>query len=285
MIKFPSIASIFTKAFFTLLPIVTPFVAKAQVAMPYVPPEWHSEKRWLRGNSISFCVWSVSPTAEIDRAVARAIGDSLLLKTEIYDFTRETSMDGEELWETVFAQLAEKCDAVMGFTMTTTLQIGWLMPSRPYYEAPFILVAREGKELSLTDFPAGALVASPQSTEMDQAFSEWLRLQPARRFVRLPFPSNAPVLEFLAQDRVQAAFIWAPLYEKQKAALGGDAHFAQIDPQPLAMPSIPIGMMMREYNSFLRDQIDQAIQNLTTQGRLQETITNTTPPLYGSSSP
>ena len=47
--------------------------ALAQVGMPYVPPELHSERRLLHGNTLSFCVWAVSPTVEVDKAVATAI--------------------------------------------------------------------------------------------------------------------------------------------------------------------------------------------------------------------
>lgn len=244
----------------------------AQVGLPYVPPELHSERRFTRGDVLSFCVWSVSPTVEVDRAVAGAIGDALMLRTEIYEFRSTVVQSGDDLWENVFIQLAEKCDAVMGFTMTTTLNIEWLIPSRPYYEAPYVLVVREGTYGRLEDIPGGMTVGTTQMTAIDDAMYTYDQARPeAERWVRLPFPSSAPILDYLRDGRIEGAIMWEPMYQRMRGA-HEDAAFTFADLDPLRAPPVPIGMMLREHSTFLRTQIDEAIALLAANGRLQEVI-------------
>ncbi len=255
---------------------LTALPAFAQVGLPYVPPELHSERRLLRGNTLSVCVWSVSPTVEVDKAVAQAIGETLLISTEIHEYTNMNVHSGDDLWESVYIQLAEQCDAIMGFTMTTQLNIEWLIPSRPYYEAPYVLVVREGEYARLGDIPAGKTVGTTQLTAVDEAMHAYQEARPAsERWVRIPFPSNAPILDYLRDGRIEGALMWEPMFARMKSAYAeDDVRFAFADLDPLRAASVPIGMMLREHNAFLRTQIDQAIGSMVSSGRLQEVISS-----------
>jgi ABC-type amino acid transport substrate-binding protein len=161
----------------------------------------------------------------------------------------------------------------MGFTMTTQLNIEWLIPSRPYYEAPYVLVVKDGRYARLGDIPAGMTVGTTQMTAVDEAMHTYQQARPeAERWVRIPFPSNAPILDYLGDGRIEGALMWEPMFARMRQAYADDAGFGLADLDPLRADPVPIGMMLREHNTFLRAQIDQVIGMLADSGRLQEVI-------------
>lgn len=245
----------------------------AQVAKPYVPPEIFEERRWLRGSQITFCLWEVSPTIEIDRRVGEEIGNALLLDVKFYEFKNTLLSREDDFWEAVLVQLGQHCDAIMGFSLGHQISADWLIPSRAYYEAPYVLAVKNPEYKKLGDIPPGRPVGSMLFSPVDDAFVEYLALLPKeKRWNRFPMASYAPIADYVRDGRVDGALIWAPLLFRQT---GGDPegqgiHVASID--PLRSDTTPIGMMMREYNVFLRDQLDQAIQSLTEDGIIDEIL-------------
>ena len=247
--------------------------AAAQVSLPSVPGEFYHERRWIQGDKVTFCIWQVSPTMEIDRMIGEELARTLLLDVEFHEYTRTIPLTTDEFWETVFLQLAETCDAVMGFTMTTELAADWLVPTRPYYRAPFMLAVTDPAYASLGDIPHGMPVGLPLYTEADARFTEYQALQPQdRRWLRYPMTSGAQLLQFLQTGRIEGAVLWAPtvtqLVGEDPEAAG--IHLVPLDPVPT--PSTPIGMMLREYNVFLRNEFDQAIAALIADGVIDDLL-------------
>jgi hypothetical protein len=245
----------------------------AQVAMPYVPPEIYQERRWVRGNELTFCVWDVSPTAEIDRRIAEEIGNALLLEVKIYEHKSMISAQENDFWEAMLIQLGQHCDAVMGLTLGQQIAADWLIPSRPYYEAPYVLAVTNPDYQALNDIPSGQPIASTMFSAVDDGFIEYLSLLPAEeRWVRYPMPSHSPIVDFLTGGRVEGALIWAPLLQKQAGGDPDALNIRQLPIDPVRATPTPIGFMMREYNVFLRDQLDQAIRSLSEDGVIDDIL-------------
>jgi len=247
--------------------------AWAQVAKPYVPPETFQERRWIRGSEITFCIWSISPTIEIDRRIGQEIGNALLLDVKFYEFTNTLASREDDFWEAVLVQLGERCDAIMGFTLGQQISADWLIPTRAYYDAPYVLAVSKPEYKKLGDIPAGRPIGSMMFSPVDHAFMEYVALLPKeQRWVRFPMPSYAPIVDYVKDGRVDGALIWAPLLYRQADGdpAGQGIHVASLD--PIRSDTTPIGMMVREYNVFLRDQLDQAIHSLNEDGIIDEVL-------------
>lgn len=247
--------------------------ALAQVAMPYVPPEIYQERRWIRGSELTFCLWEVSPTIEIDRRIGQEIGNALLLNVKFYEYTNTVAHREDDFWEAVLIQLGQHCDAVMGFTLGEQISADWLIPSRAYYQAPYVLAVANPEYDSLGEIPAGLPVGSMMSSAVDQAFMEYLGLLPnEQRWIRFPVPSYVPVVNYLKDGRIEGALIWAPLIHSQTEGDPEAQGIRLVPIDPIRADPTPIGMMMREYNVFLRDQLDQAIRSLAEDGIIDEIL-------------
>jgi len=225
--------------------------ALAQFAMPYIPPERYQERRWLEGDKITLCSWSISPTHEIDRRVAEEIGNALLLEVDFHEFTNEFPQADEKFWEKILIQLSETCDAVMGFALVTAIVPDWLTPTRSYYDGPFALAVTNPSYDRLGDVPPGSRIGSVLYSTADLRLIEYQALQPeARRWTRLPFTDTGQML------------VWVPSLVRLAEAEGVRA----VPLDPVAAPATPIGMVLLNHNLFLRGQLDLAITALIEDG-------------------
>ncbi|MBM9595949.1 substrate-binding periplasmic protein [Roseitranquillus sediminis] len=249
---------------------------RAQVGLPYVPPEWHQEQRWLEGSKVTFCLWSVSPTMEIDRRIGEAIGEALLLEADFQVYENRVPLLGEQFWEEVWIQLAERCDAIAGFVMSADLDVDWLIPTRPYYEAPYVFAVRDDGISRLGDVPADGKVGSMIYTPADTNLISYMELQPEdRRWTRYPFTSGEQALDFLQSDRVAGSIFWAPTLRQVTGGDPGEMGIRQVPLDPVSPTSTPIGMMLREHNVFLRNEIDRAIGALIEDGVIEDILEET----------
>ena len=235
----------------------------AQYAMPYVPPERYQERRWLEGDKVTFCIWSVSPTREIDRRVGEEIGGILLLEVEFYEFTNELPQADERFWEQILIQLSETCDAVMGFALVTAIVPDWLTPTRSYYDGPFVLAVTNPAYGKLGDVPPGSRIGSLLYSTADLRLIEYGAVQPeAQRWKRLPFTDTARMLDLLRQGTIEGALVWAP----SLGQLADTKGIRAVPLDPVAAPATPVGMVLLSHNLFLRGQLDLAITALIEDG-------------------
>lgn len=233
---------------------------------PYVPPELYQEQRRLQEDRITFCIWEVNPTADLDRMVAQEIAAALLVEAEFYVFDQRAPLT-ETFWETVFIHLAERCDVLSGFKIVPEGYPEWLIPSRPYYEAPYVLAVTNEEWSSLADIPPDRVVGSQILTLADYNFQDYLRsIAEDRRWRRFPYTSGEVQLTHLEQGTIAGALIWAPTLHE---LTGGDPatrgiHLASLNPLP--EQTTLVGLILREYNSLLRAQLDDAIAALIQDG-------------------
>jgi hypothetical protein len=257
---------------FAMAPVLPPPPASAQVALPYVPPETYPERRWLQGNRITFCIWSVSPTAALDRRIGEEIGAALLLETEFHDYASAVPHTDDRFWEQVYIQLATTCDAVMGFALVSQIVLDWLTPTRPYYEGPFVVATADPALGRLGDLAPRSVVGSILYSTADLRLIEYLELQPAdARWTRLPLTDPGQMLDLLSRGTLAAGLIWEPMLQTVLAGRE-ETGIREIPLDPLVAPPTPIGMMLRNHNLFLRGEIDRAIGSLIEDGVIAEIL-------------
>ena len=244
----------------------------AQYAMPYIPPERYQERRWLEGDKVTFCIWSVSPTSDLDRRVAEEIGALLLLEVEIHEFTNAVPQVDEAFWEQILIQLSESCDAVMGFALVTAIVPDWLTPTRSYYDGPFVLAVTDPAYTRLADVPPGSRIGSLLYSTADLRLIEYSAVRPeAERWRRLPFTDPGQMIDFLRRGTIEAGLIWAP--SLGQVADTDDVRAVPLD--PVAAPATPVGMVLLSHNLFLRGQLDLAIAALIEDGVVDRILDET----------
>lgn len=244
----------------------------AQYAMPYIPPERYQERRWLEGDKVTFCIWSVSPTSDLDRRVAEEIGALLLLEVEIHEFTNAVPQVDEAFWEQILIQLSESCDAVMGFALVTAIVPDWLTPTRSYYDGPFVLAVTDPAYTRLGDVPPGSRIGSLLYSTADLRLIEYSAVRPeAERWRRLPFTDPGQMIDFLRRGTIEAGLIWAP--SLGQVADTDDVRAVPLD--PVAAPATPVGMVLLSHNLFLRGQLDLAITALIEDGVVDRILDET----------
>ena len=244
----------------------------AQYAMPYIPPERYQERRWLEGDKVTFCIWSVSPTSDLDRRVAEEIGALLLLEVEIHEFTNAVPQVDEAFWEQILIQLSESCDAVMGFALVTAIVPDWLTPTRSYYDGPFVLAVTDPAYTRLGDVPPGSRIGSLLYSTADLRLIEYSAVRPeAERWRRLPFTDPGQMIDFLRRGTIEAGLIWAP--SLGQVADTDDVRAVPLD--PVAAPATPVGMVLLSHNLFLRGQLDLAIAALIEDGVVDRILDET----------
>lgn len=149
------------------------------------------------------CIDRSSPSAHLDRAVARAAAKAVSAKLEIARF--DSGNRGEDgFGPTAYRRLAHKrCDLIMGFPLDPTSPSvpAGLKHTPAYLHTGFVLMSRTGRKLS--QLSPGASVAvtymSPPDLYLDTG---------KQRFRVRIFNTQKQVLQALAKGRVNAAAVW-----------------------------------------------------------------------------
>jgi len=253
-----------------VLALATLAMAVAQ-GIPYVPPELHQDVRRLQGDRITFCIWSAtSPTADLDRAVARVIGEVLLVEVVYFEFRPSGDLSPDEFLEDVYIQLGANCDAIAGFVLAPDNYPEWLVPTRPYLAAPYVALVPESSELTrLGDVPAGGIVGSHVYTEGDYQLINYLAALPAdSRWRRFGYASIEHMAGHIVRGTLAAGLAWQPSWVAAASAGATGVRAVPTGPVPTAVSNV--GFVVRSDNVFLRTAIDQALAVMEDDGLLAE---------------
>jgi polar amino acid transport system substrate-binding protein len=243
-------------------------VAAAQ-GIPYVPPELYQEVRRVQGDTITFCIWPVhSPTAALDRRVAQAIGEVLLVDVALVEFTARGDLPPDEFLEEVYIQLGTQCDAIGGFILAADNYPEWLVPTRPYLYAPYLAIVREDSPYArLGDVPGGAIIGSQVYTQGDLQLQHYLAsVSEGARWRRFPYGSMVHMAGHLRQGTLEAGLVWQPSWAAVVA--GGVGGLRAVPTAPLPTTVSGVGFVGRSTNTFLRSALDSAIAAMDAEGML-----------------
>lgn len=246
----------------------------AAAQMPNIDQTFLNEPSNLDRNVLRFCVYPRSATAEIDRAVALALGDALLTPVEIIDVETTISIEGIDTipmsLEDLYLLLENECNAFMGIDLATGVYPDWLILSRSYLEAAYVLVARAGEYTTFDELEPPQAVATQSMSLGDSRFGFYLRtLSEDQRLRRVPYPTTHLQLERLLDGTVDAALVWEPWLTTD---VGRDDKIEEISLGNFTFGERVIGIGLHVNDSFLRTSLDGAIEALSDDGTLEAIV-------------
>ncbi|MCW5696843.1 MAG: hypothetical protein KIS96_08935 [Bauldia sp.] len=229
--------------------------AFAQIALP-------DQSRWA-GNEIRFCINSESVLADLDRAVAQAVADALLIPAIFTEIGREVNRGRYDFLLPVdemglLAAFTQNCQVVTGFRLSARAPF-WVTVTPAYYTTRVALALAPDADQAL---PPGSLVATRLAGPGDATLVSYLSAMPASRaWQRTTYRDNSMLLDALFGGAIDAAVIWEPAVF---AATAGDpaARGVEVVTPPFEPVTVAFGMALLSTDVYLRALLDNAIASV-----------------------
>lgn len=252
-----------------LLFSMVPAPTWAQQDVPYVLNSQNYGKR-ADSYTLSYCVDPRDPAWKIDRQIGDAIASALLIEpkpTIIEDRQVQEDVDN------IYLHLRADCDLYFGFKLLAGNYPGWLTITRPYYEVGYVMVAKNPAWKQLADVPRNVPLGPTLGTSADFRLTQYLNSLPAdHRWPRFPMSNDVAALQAVADGRVGVAVVWAPSFAAAANDSPALAGLHVIASSPLPDATVPVGAVLLNTSTFLRANVDQAIQSLIADGTIQKII-------------
>jgi polar amino acid transport system substrate-binding protein len=252
--------------------------AQAQFAgeIPNVPAEFIQRFRQVDGELLRLCVYDDGVGGALDRRVAEAIGEMLLVEVRIVSMFSPIQVVGIEFVpiseDELFIYLNNDCDGVMGMVLAGDVYPEWLTFTRPYVTSGFVAVTIDAGLGRLADLPPGERIGATMLSEADlQLISFNNALASERRWRRIPYNFATVLVERVLDGSVAAALVWEPSLRWMainQVHPVGDLRL--ISTAPLTIPRRQVGIVLRSNETALRYALDQAIEALAQAGLLQQ---------------
>jgi len=249
----------------SLLVVALP-AASSALAQPFVPVESYNRTRPDFENRLPLCVIPNSPTLVRDREVATELAHVLLLEPEIVEMDVNIELlDNEGLWPSILVHLAEKCVGVMGIQIVPgEITPDWMTLSRPYFEAPYVLLTRDDEIEDLTDLAPGTRLGVPLYSPIDADIMLAIAAGTFDGVRRLPYDRPELMVSLMEAGELDAAIVWQPHLDRP-ALQSGDFYSHQGTVAPLERDTRAVAVLMRTQDQMLRTMIDQAIDAVETE--------------------
>lgn len=253
--------------------------AAALIAAPaaaQIPPELLNNTRRELGDTVRVCVDDHSPGGALDRRIALALGEALLLEVKFHPAPTGFPLNGAGYLEELQIVMSRDCDMLMGISVQANSPFpDWVTVTRPYATVPFVLMVTDPAFRTLDDIPRDRLIGTALGSKGEQVFLTWQQQQPeARRWGRLPYANSKLMLTRLRDGRLAGMILWQPAYLRLMAEdkEGGPAlHSADFAPVP--MTDVRVGALVSNRDSFLRNMVDEAIDGLVADGTIAAIMT------------
>jgi polar amino acid transport system substrate-binding protein len=220
--------------------------------------------------TLSFCVDPRDPAWKIDQQIGEAIAAALLIQpkiTVIKDRSRQSDLDE------MYRHLLADCDLYFGFKLLANNYPEWLTITRPYYEVGYVMVVENSAWKQFSDIPRNVPLGPTLGTSADLRLIQYLNSLPAeRRWRRFPMSTDGDALQAVVDGKVGAAIVWAPSFSAFVNANPALAGLHVISSSPLPDLTVPVGALMLNTSTFLRSNVDQAIQSLVADGTIGKII-------------
>jgi len=236
-----------------------------------IPPELLNNTRRLQGEEITVCFDSSGQSRLFDRDVAQAIGDALFLKVNFEEGFGQYPIDGGGFMGAMLLALTNTCDMFMGISVQSNTQFpDWASVSRPYATIPFVVAATNPDWQKLGDIPKDRKLGTALQSLGEMVFITWQQQQPeAQRWVRLPYADPSLMARRVEDGTLGAMLLWQPtLAGLQRNAPEAIANMHIIASDPVPQASVRIGALLSSRDSFLKNQVDQAIDALVADGTI-----------------
>lgn len=245
--------------------------ATSSFAQSYgVPSELLDNTRRMDGDKLQVCLDQTGKTREFDRAVAQAIADALFLTAEFHEGFGGYPTSGEGFMDELQIAMNNSCDIMVGMTVQENSPFpDWAVLSRPYVSLPYVLAVKDDYR-ALPDIPRDRKLGTALSSMGERVFITWNQQQPEeQRFIRLPYADMELMARRVADGSIAGMMIWQPvLAELEKSGNPDAAALHAIPMKPVPDTVTRVGILMKARDSYLRTQVDEAIDALVTDGTI-----------------
>ena len=235
-----------------------------------VPAELLDNTRRMDGDRLHVCLDQTGKTNDFDRAVAQAIADALFLKAEFHEGFGGYPTSGAGFLDELQIAMTNTCDIMPGMTVQENSPFPeWAVLSRPYVSLPYMLAVADDYR-TLLDIPRDRKLGTALSSMGERVFITWNQQQPEdQRFVRLPYADMKLMAKRVADGSIAGMIVWQPVLAALRKSGNPDAtalHTVPLSPVPEMVTRV--GILMKSRDTYLRTQVDQAIDALVADGTI-----------------
>lgn len=255
--------------------LVAVMLLAAPAAAQSLPQQLMSQERPVQGNTIRACVDETSAGAKLDHAIMDAIGDALFLDVQYVEGLHGFPLDGDGYLAELQIQLNNDCDVFLGVSVQPNMPFpDWAVITRPYAQVPFVLVTDKPDYQALADIPYGSTIGTALASLGERVFATSVSQRPKeQRWKRLPYADFALMTTRMREGKLAAMLLWQPslLQLAETDPSVADLRIIALDPVPETR--VEVGALVSTRNTFLRTQIDQAIDALAADGTIDQIMT------------
>ncbi|GAA4532395.1 hypothetical protein GCM10023174_25180 [Chelativorans composti] len=239
-----------------------------------VPPEEIDNRVRLAGDTLHVCFDLASVGRAFDQDVAQAIADALFLKMEVLEGFGGFPLSGGGFMTELTIAMTESCDLLMGVSVSPYSATSQAFSiSRPYATVPFVLVVANKDWQKLGDIPKTERLGTAIASIGEMNYITWARQQPKEeRWVRLPYADYDLMTTRLLDGTIAGMILWQPAFAKVQREREDAKDLRIIANDPIPPAATRVGAAVASKNSFLRSQIDQAIEALVADGTIDKLI-------------
>jgi polar amino acid transport system substrate-binding protein len=235
-----------------------------------VPPEDFTNTRRQAGDAINVCFDRTSLGRQFDEAVATALGDALFLSVNIKEGFGGFPLNGDGFLDELNLAMNNDCDMFMGVSVSENSPVSEAFSiTRPYATIPFVLVVKNADWKSLGDIPKDQRLGTAMASMGEMNYITWAqqRSKP-ERWIRLPYADPNLMATRVLDGTIAGMILWQPALARLQQERPEAAALHVIANSPIPESETRVGALVSSRNSFLRSQIDQAIDALVADGTI-----------------
>ena len=248
--------------------------ARAQQGIE-IPGELLPSTRPMQGDKLRFCLDRTSAGAALDAAVAEAIGAALFVEVEFRPGLANFPLTGGGYLTELGILMNSECDVMMGMSaQPDPAYASFAALTRPYARVPFVLAVTEADYARLGDVPPDRMIGTALGSLAEMTYIFWAGAQPeGRAWVRLPYADPALMIRRVRDGTLGGAIIWQPALARVLAQADDGAGDPAVAVREVALSPAPevvveVAAIVSRKDSFLRAQLDEAIDALAADGTL-----------------
>lgn len=252
------------------LGLVSASAAYAQSAG--VPPEELNNTRRLAGDSINVCFDVTSLARQFDEQVAKAIGDALFLQVNVVEGFGGFPLNGDGFLDELTLAMNNTCDMFMGVAVSANSPLSDAFAlTRPYATIPFVFAVVDPEWQSLGDVPKDRRLGTAMASLGEMNYITWAQQQPeADRWIRFPYADYNKMATRVLDGTIAGMVLWQPALAQLQKDRPEAAALRIVANDPIPSADVKVGALVSSRNSFLRSQVDQAIDALVADGTIAD---------------
>lgn len=232
--------------------------------------------RLTTGNTIRFCQYEGSPTAEFDRALAEAIAQQLLVNAEFTELSSSYGIGGEYAAEDLFISLTNDCDVMVGMGLSANMYPVEFISTRPYASFSYVLAVADADIEGLSDIGGGERVGALVGSFGFSALGRYIATLPTdQRPLALPYGDTELMVTRLLDQTIAGMVVYGPsLVQFQRDnSVEDEILIRPLDAQ--IGVAVDIGGLMLARNGYLRTMLDDAISLMIEDGTVAALLSET----------